>query len=696
MEDPLVFTRHCLFTLVTLIMTSSLAYSDEGLWLFNHPPKDRLRQRYGFDEPQAWYDHLQKASVRFNSGGSGSFVSANGLVMTNHHVALGTLQKISSKEKDYVKDGFYARTQADEIKALDEELNVLMEIVDVTNQVKSAVGDLTGEKAHEARRAIINKLEEESLKQTGLRSNVITLYHGAQFHLYRFKRYTDVRLVFAPEQAIAFYGGDPDNFAYPRYDLDVAFFRVYEDGQPAQVKDYLKWSADGAKDNELVFVSGHPGNTDRLNTVAELEYLRDTGNPFILQRLNRLEVMLSIYSQRGQEYERKAKDLLFSVANSRKARLYGLAGLQDPAVLARKMAQEKALRDAVSKDSKLRDSAEAWDTIARVQKIRAANIRRFTLLEAGAGFNTSLFGYARTLVRAAEEQAKPNEQRLEEFAESDRKSLEFKLFSAKPLYPDFERAKLADSLDWMTEILGYNDPTVRQIMGDKSPMERAAELINGTKLFEIDARKKLYQGGKAAIDASDDAMIRMALLVDSEARKVRKVMESQMKEPMQQAYDKIASAKFAVEGTDTYPDATFTLRLSFGAVKGYAEDGKHVPFETTFEGLYEKSKEQNNRSPYELPQRWLDRKGKLNLRTPFNFVNTCDIIGGNSGSPVVNRKGEVVGLIFDGNIQSLVWDFVYTDEQARAVAVCSPAIPEALRAVYDAEGLAQELVNGRR
>jgi hypothetical protein len=679
-----------------LLMGNDFLAADEGLWLFNHPPKERLKERYGFDEPPSWYEHLQKASVRFNSGGSGSFVSADGLAMTNHHVALSTLQKVSSAKKDYVKDGFYARTQADEIKAIALELNVLQEIVDVTQQVQAAVGGMSGEKAFDARRAAINKIEEESLQKTGLRSNVITLYQGAQYHLYRFKRYTDVRLVFAPEQQIAFYGGDPENFNYPRYDLDVAFFRVYEDGKPAQVKNYLKWSKNGAKDGELIFVSGHPGHTDRLNTVADLEYLRDTGYPFLLQRLNRLEVMLSIYSQRGQEYERKAKNLLFGVANSRKARYYGLAGLQTPAILAKKRAEEKKLRGAVAHDPKLKDLAEAWDTIARVQKVRAAHIRRYTLLEGGAGFNSSLFGYARTLVRAAAEFAKPNEQRLEEFAESDKKTLELKLFSTEPVYPDFETAKLSDSLDWLTEILGYDDALIRQVMGDKSPLERGAALINGTKLFNLAERKKLYEGGQAAIDGSTDPMIRLALLVDPEARKVRKLLEAQVLEPSRQAYDKIARAKFAIEGTNTYPDATFTLRLSFGTVKGYTEDGKHIPFETTYSGLYETVKEQHNKYPYEVPQRWLQRKGKLDLRTPFNFVNTADIIGGNSGSPVVNRAGEVVGLIFDGNLQSLVWDFVYTAERARAVAVCSPAIPEALRVLYDAAELARELESGGR
>ncbi len=687
-------------TLVSLIGITMQHYSapaDEGLWLFNNPPRKILKEKYQFEFPKGWLEHVQKASVRFNSGGSGSFVSADGLVMTNHHVGLGALQKLSSKEKDYVKDGFYAKTLEEEYKAVDEELNVLIEIVDVTKQVKAAVTkDLTAEQAFEARQAVIAKIEKESEDKTGLRSNVVTLYQGGQYHLYRLKRYTDVRLVFAPEQQIAFFGGDPDNFAYPRFDLDCCFFRVYEDGKPAKIDHYLKWSKAGAGENDLVFVSGHPGKTDRLTTVAELEYLRDKGYPFLMQRLNRWEVMLTIYSQRGEDFERKSKDFLFSVANSRKARDGGLAGLQDPAVMAQKKVYEKSLRDAVAKDPALKDAADAWTVIEKVQKIRAANIRRYTLLEAGAAFNTTLFGYARTLVRAADELAKPNEKRLAEFFESDRKSLELRLFSKRPLYPDYELAKLTDSLSWLTEQLGFKDPLVQKVLAGQSPRQRAAELINGTKLFKVQERKKLYEFCKAVIADSTDAMIQLARLVDAEARKVRKIIETQIEEPKRQAYDKIARAKFAVEGTNTYPDATFTLRLSFGAVKGYEEDGKHVPFQTTYTGLYERAKEQKYKAPFDLPELWLKRKGKLNLNTPFNFVCTTDIIGGNSGSPVVNREGEVVGLIFDGNIQSLVWDFLYTETQARAVAVCSPAIVEALRAVYDAPGLAEELVNGRR
>jgi hypothetical protein len=621
--------------------------------------------------------------------------------MTNHHVGLGALQKLSNlQKKDYVANGFHAKTLDEEFKSVDEELNVLMEIEDVTERVKAAVKGLSPEEAFKARRGIINTIEAESLKKTGLRSDVVTLYQGMQYHLYRYKRYTDVRLVFAPEQQIAFYGGDPDNFAFPRYDLDVCLFRVYENGKPAKIKHYLKWNNKSLKDDELVFVSGHPGKTERLTTMAELEYLRDVGYPFLLQRLYRWEVMLEIYSNQSAAAKRRAKDFLFSVANSRKAREGGLAGLLDPEFMAKKSAQEKALRAAAAKNPELKEAVKAWDVIAKAQKVRINNIRKHTVLEQAGGFNSTLFSYARTLVRAAEEYPKPNQDRLGEFADARKKSLEQRLFSGQKLFADYEIAKLTNSLTWLCEQLRYENPLVQQILAGKSPRERATELVKGTGLFEVANRKKLYKGGAQAIKASDDPMILLAKLVDKESRAVRKIMEDQLEEPKEEAYDQIAQAKVAIEGTSTYPDATFSLRLAFGQVKGYEEEVngvmKHIPFQTTFAGLYVRAKEHDNKEPFDLPQRWIDGKDKLNLKTPFNFVCTADIIGGNSGSPVVNRKGEVVGLIFDGNIQSLVWDFMYTDKQARAVAVCTPAITEALRAIYDAAPLANELMTGHR
>lgn len=683
-----------LFALTPLLFLVPFTHADEGMWLFNNPPKKQLKDKYGFEITPKWLDHLQKASVRF-PGGSGSFVSADGLVMTNHHVASTAIQKLSTKEKDLLKNGYLAKTLEEELKCVDEELFVLMEIEDVTEKVKAAVKPgLSPEDAFAARQAIVTNIQTESEKKTGMHSEVVTLYQGNMYHLYRYKRYTDVRLVFAPEQAIAFFGGDADNFAYPRYDLDVTLLRVYEDGKPVKVEHYLKWNDYGPKDNDLVFVSGHPGKTSRLQTLAELEYLRDKGYPYLLQRLNRWEVLALVFSGQGQEYERRAKDFMFGVANSRKARMGALAGLQDPALLALKAEQEKKLREAASKTST--GAEDPWAAIAAAQKVRAKNIKRHALLEQAGGFNTSLFSYARTIVRAADEYPKPNEKRLEEFAEANKKRLELSLFSKKPIYEDFEHAKLEDALGWMAEELGQTDPLVQKILAGKSPRQKAAELIQGTKLFDPEARKALYNGGKKAVEESTDAMIQIARLVDAESRKVRAIMDTQVTEPSRQAYDKIAQAKFAVEGANTYPDATFTLRLSFGAVKGYKEGKKEIPFETYIGGAYEKAKANDNMAPFDLPESWLKRKDKVNLKTPFNFVCTNDIIGGNSGSPVVNRKGEVVGLIFDGNIQSLVWDFIFTEEDARSVAVCTPAITEALRSIYDGGFLADELVNGKR
>jgi Peptidase S46 len=672
------------------------AHGDEGMWLFNHPPRQILKERYNFDPTDQWLEHVQKSSVRFNSGGSGSFVSPDGLVMTNHHVGADCLQKLGDREHNYMRDGFHARTLAEEKRCLDLELNVLMSIEDVTERVNAAVKpDMKPDQAAAARRKVMAEIEKESLDKTGLRSDVVTLYQGGQYQLYRFKRYTDVRLVFAPEQQIAFYGGDPDNFEYPRYDLDMCFFRVYENDKPAKIDNYLTWSKAGATDNELVFVSGHPGRTDRLDTVAELKFMRDRSTPYVLQRLYRQEVLLSVYSARSEENAREARELLFGVQNSRKAREGMLAGLMDPELMGKKEQAEKALREAVAKNSELKDAFPAWEQIEKAVKVESDILERFTLLEGArggaSGFLSTYFAIARTLVRAAEEHPKPNGERLREYGEANRPSLELQLFSEEPIYDNLERVRLASSLTFLTEQLGYNDPLVQQILDGKSPDERAAELTHGTRLKSVAERKRLYEGGLQAIQASTDPMVKLALLVDAEARKVRKIQENQVDEVERQAYARIAHAKYVIEGASTYPDATFTLRLAFGTVKGYEENGKQIPFETNFAGLYQRAREHENKPPFDLPPRWVEHKDQLDLNTPLNFVCTADIIGGNSGSPVINKNAELVGLIFDGNIQSLVLDYVYTEKQARAVAVHSRGIIEALRKVYNANDLADEL-----
>ena len=673
-----------------------LSNADEGMWLFTNPPRKQLKEKYNFDATDAWLEHVQKSSVRFNSGGSGSFVSEDGLVLSNHHVGADALQKFGDKDHDYLRDGFHARTRAEEKRCLDLELNVLMSIEDVTGRVNAAVKpDLSAEQAFLARRAITAQIEKESLDKTGLRSDVVTLYQGGQYHLYRFKKYTDVRLVFAPEQQIAFYGGDPDNFEYPRFDLDICLFRVYENDKPAKIQHYLKWSEAGVSDNELVFVSGHPGRTSRLFTVAELEYVRDRRLPYALERLRDLEVLLLSFSGRSEENARRAKDDLFSVQNSRKAFIGELAGVLDPKLMEQKMAAEKRLRDAVAANPALKETAGAWDKIAEAQKITGQSALRYNVLEAAHGFHSELFGIARTLLRAAEEKPKPNPERLREFGDAGLASLEFQLFSEKPIYDDLEQLLLGNSLTFLIGELGYSDPLVQKVLAGKSPQERASDLIRNTKVRDVAFRKKLYSEGRTAADAAHDPMIEVARMIDSDARAVRKIIETQS-ETKQQAHAQISKARFAVEGTSSYPDATFTLRLAYGAVKGYEENGKHVPFQTTMAGLYQRGEEHKNQPPFDIPPRWIKRKSKLDLKTPLNFVCTADIIGGNSGSPVVNRKGEVVGLIFDGNLQSLVGDFAFTDTQARAVSVCSQSIIEALRKVYDAKELADELTGGKR
>jgi len=666
------------------------------MWLFNHPPRELLRQRHQFELNDAWLEHLQKASARFNSGGSGSFVSEDGLLISNHHIGAEALQKLSSPEKNLMRDGFYARTPAEEIQCLDLEINVLQSIEDVTARVNASVPqEVDAAAAFNARRKVIAEIEKESLDRTGLRSDVVTLWEGGAYHLYRYQRYTDVRLVFAPERQIAYFGGDPDNFEFPRYNLDICLFRAYENGRPVKANHFLKFSAAGVREGDLVFVSGHPGDTFRSFTVAELEYLRDQELPFHLSSLKRQEVLLVNWSARSEENARRAKDALDGVQNSRKASDGDLAGLLDPALFADKVRAEKEFKARLAGRPEFAAALAAYDKITKAAQLLAAQTPRTALLESGQGFQCESFDLARTLLRAGEERPKPDGERLSEFSDAGRESLELALFSTKPIYPDLEILTLADSLTFLVGQLGARDPLVQKILGGKAPHERAVELINGTRVRDVAFRRHLYEGGSNTLISATDPMIELARLVDAEARALRQVSEAQG-EARQQAHAALARARNALPGLAGYPDATFTLRLAYGTVKGCAEDGRPVSAFTTFGGLYERAKEMKNQPPYDLPPSWGRRKSRLDLKTPFNFVNTCDIVGGNSGSPLVNRAGEFVGIIFDGNLQSLPWDYSFSDQQGRAIAVHSAAILAALDKVYDARVLGRELVSGHR
>ena len=677
------------------IFSVTAARADEGMWPYNSMPVAQVQQKYGFAITEAWATHLQRASVHIG-GASGSFVSADGLVMTNHHVGLDTLQKLSTAQHNFVRDGFAARTRAEEPKAPDLEINVLDSIVPVTAQVQAALTPgMTAAQAFLARRAVIAGIEKDALAKTGLHSDVVALFGGARYDLYRYKRYTDVRLVMAPDQNAAFFGGDPDNFEYPRYDLDMCFFRVYENGKPAKISDYLTWSKAGAGSDDLVFVSGHPGRTERLNTVTDLTYERDIALPRALDAARRREVLLTSWGERLPENARIARQALFGTQNTRKRLTGELQSLQDPDVFAHKRAQEQALRASVTADSSLRTAyGSAWDQVDQADAVQRSRNARYGALAGGRGIFSGLMATAQAIVEAAQEDQKPDRERLPEDNEANRAALERRLFSPAPIYPAFDRLTLADALASMEEILGAGDPLVLQALGGKSPQERAAELVNGTTLAQVSERKRLMAGGLAAVKASSDPMIKLALQLSPALRALRKQGEDQVASIRQEAYPKIAQAQLAVGGGNVYPDATGTLRLSYGTVLGYTQDSGTIPASTTMGDLFSYAAQRGNQPPYQLSPAWVKAEKQIRADTPFDFVCTADIVGGSSGSPVVDREGMVVGLIFDGNIQSLGGSYAYTDAQARSVAVHSEAIVEALRHVYGDDALADEIVSG--
>lgn len=687
--------RFCSILLACAFVFSNLAMADEGMWLYNAPPTAKIKAKYGFELTQAWLDHVRLSSVRFNNGGSGSFVSADGLTFTNHHVGAGCVQQISTEGHDYIKTGFYAKTQAEEVKCPSLELNQLVGIEDVTAKINAGVKpDMSAAEIGQAQRSAMSQVEQDCTKTTGLRCDVVTFYSGQVYNLYKYKKYTDVRLVFAPEFDIAFFGGDPDNFEYPRYDLDITFFRVYENDKPAHLDNYLKWSPTGVSDNDLIFVSGNPGSTSRLLTTSQLDFLRDVQYPSVLNILAKRIALLQNFSAESEENARIAKEEIFGLQNSQKALTGYDKGLLNKNIMQTKADDEAKLKASFKADPKNANAGNPWDEIAQAMKLQTSIYSGMTYLERMRGF-PRLAQMARVLVRAAEEKPKPNDQRMREFRDSALPSLEQQLFSEAPIYKNLETVEMTESLNEMQDALGKDNADVEKFLQGKTTADAAKDLIANTKLEDVALRKQLYEGGKAAVDASTDPMIVAMRAIEPDARSVRKEFDDKVDSVVRRDGTVIAKARFAQSGFAQPPDATFTLRLSYGAVKGYEQDGKHLSFDTMMGGAYEHAAAHDNKPPYNLPESWINSKPKLDLKTPLNFVSTADIIGGNSGSPTVNKKGEVVGIIFDGNIQSLAWNFSFDDVQGRAVSVDSRAIQEALRKIYGATALADELMGTR-
>lgn len=681
-----------IFILILVLALFTPVFADEGLWLFNMPPSSVLKAKYDFAITTEWLQHVQLASIRFG-GASGSFVSPDGLVLTNHHVGQGAIQNLSTKDRDLMRTGFYARTRAEELKAPGMELSVPQEIEDVTAKVLGAERpEMTAVQAAAARDKVISALEKESTEKTGLRSTIVNLYSGSMYHLYRYKVYTDVRLVFAPESIIAFFGGDPDNFTYPRFDFDISLFRIYENDKPVNSKHFLKWNTGGLKENELVFASGHPGSTGRLLTLAQMEFLRDVSYPYTIANYERRRALLQEYGKRGPEYARQAQGPLFGIENSLKATIGYQSGLLDKALMAKKAKEEQAFREAVRKDPATdREFGKAWDELAAAEKKFAEFFKAYRFFEGGAGFSTGYFNMARTLVRLAAEKSKPNDERLREYRDAGLPSLTRRMLAVTPIYDELEVFNLTDSLSQLQKEFGTMQE-VKWLFSGKRAEDVAKELVAGTKLKDPGVRKTYLDGGLDAVFLSEDPMIKLALLVDPVSRGLRKKYETEVESVETRNGALIARAMFKLKGTSIPPDATSTLRLSYGTVKTYMENGKTIPFTTTFRGLFDKSGKAANKTPYELPPSFLQAKAKIKLDTPLNFIATCDSIGGNSGSPVINRKGEFSGVLFDGNIQSLPARFVYSDEQNRSVMVHSQGILEALAKVYNAQPLVNELL----
>ncbi len=678
-----------LFAAASTLLVGS-TFADEGMWTFDNFPSAAVHEKYGVMIDKAWLERVQRAAVRLSSGCSASIVTADGLVLTNNHCVRDCAQALSSAGRDYAKEGFSATTRTQERLCPGMQAEVLTSITDDTTRVTDAVKGKTGEAFVKARDAQIAALEKDGCagRESQYRCQVITLYQGGQYKLYSYRKYSDVRLVFAPEEQTAFFGGDPDNFNFPRYDLDFSIVRLYENDQPMKTPDHLSWQATPPRDGEPVFVAGNPGSTDRLLTAAQLAFIRDDSLPTTLLLYSELRGRLLRFSEESAERHRTADHVLFNLENSFKALSGQLKALTDPTLIAAKRQTDASLQREVKKMPELsKEIGDPWGRISQTQQVRAALYIPYTFVEARAGVGSDLFGYARALVRAAAERAKPNGERLREFTDARLPLVQKSLLDDRPVYPELEQVTLEFWLSKLREYLTVDDPRTKIFLGKDSPEELSAHLAK-SGLGNVALRKKLWEGGEAAILASDDPMIRFVLATDGASRAVRTDYESRVVGPTDMATEQIARARFAIYGTSVYPDATFSLRLSYGKVGGWTDNGKTVGPFTHFAGLWQRATGQH---PFDLAPRWVNAAGKVDPNTVFNFVSNNDIIGGNSGSPVIDAQGHVIGAIFDGNIESLGGDFGFNEKVNRAVAVSTAAITEALEKIYGNQALVADL-----
>jgi hypothetical protein len=676
-----------------IVLLALPAFGDEGMWTFHDFPQALVKQRYGVDISQAWLDRVRASTVRL-SGCTASFVSPEGLILTNHHCADTCLDENSTNTKNLVKEGFLARTRDKELRCTTQIADVLVAMENITDKVVAATRSLNDQAANDARKKLLTQLEQacehDSTKsQTGpLKCESVNLYQGGQYWLYHYKRYDDLRLVFAPEEGIAAFGGDPDNFQFPRWCLDMSVLRAYDSpGKPAATPSFLRIRPDGPKPGEPVFVSGHPVSTNRLLTVAELQELRDVYLPQWLLRASELRGRLIQFGKTSAEGHRIAESPLLDLENSLKVRRVQLAALLDDRLIQQKRDEEASLR------AKLKAQADAsgpdpWEQIAQAGRTERELSLPYTFLEQGAGFNSRLFSYARALVRGARERQKPSGDRLREYRDTALPRIEQQLKAPVPIYPQLENLTLSFSLERMREWLGPDSETVRQLLSKDSPDTFAARVIAGSTLADPQVRMRLWTGGARAVDASQDPMIELARRIDPAAREIRKRFEDEVEAPKRAASQEIAQARFRAYGTSISPDATFTLRLNFGTVQGWNENGREIEPFTYLSQFFARA---TGQEPFKIPDSWLAARGQLDLTTKFDLSTNSDIVGGNSGSPLLDADGRLVGLIFDGNIHSIAGSYWFDPELNRAVAVHPAIILEGLRTVYKADELLAEL-----